>query len=170
MVGYDKDGLPKIGVDWKSNNYDKDGVFGRSSVRLESKESYGKGLYIFDIAHLPAAVDGAWPAIWTYGDWADSYDNWPKHGDIDIYENWNKYDFNRQTLHTTSGCSIKDDGSHMTNSMDSYSCNYLTDEDFMGVRQYKFQGCSSSEGSGSFGNADGGVCQYNHLSFPTHFT
>lgn len=63
MVGYDDKGLPYVGVDWSHDNYDKDGTFGRSSVRLESKVSYGKGLYIFDIAHLPAAVDGAWPAM-----------------------------------------------------------------------------------------------------------
>ncbi|KAF2995471.1 hypothetical protein E8E14_002652 [Neopestalotiopsis sp. 37M] len=158
LWGYDdKDGLPFIGVDY-TNKYDENSQFGRSSVRLESKDSFGKGLFVFDIAHLPKTVDGAWPAIWTYGDWVDSYNNWPKHGDIDIYENWNKFDFNRQTLHTTDGCWIKnDDSTHMTNTMDSYSCNYQENSYFQGTRQYTYQGCSSHEGSGTFGNSDGGV-------------
>jgi hypothetical protein len=55
-------GRPYIGVDSK-NIISSNGPFGRESVRLESKVGYGKGLYIFDIAHLPKAVDGSWPAM-----------------------------------------------------------------------------------------------------------
>jgi hypothetical protein len=62
MWKYNKDGLPYIGVDY-NHTYQADDNFGRSSVRLESKSSFNKGLFVFDIAHLPKAVDGAWPAM-----------------------------------------------------------------------------------------------------------
>ncbi len=34
----------------------------RPSIRLTSKQQYTKGLFIADIAHLPVAECGAWPA------------------------------------------------------------------------------------------------------------
>lgn len=58
----DGTGLPYMGVD-HTNKVDGSATFGRSSVRLESKCSFGQGLYVFDMAHLPAQVDGAWPAM-----------------------------------------------------------------------------------------------------------
>ena len=35
----------------------------RPSIRLTSKQNYTRGLFIADIAHLPVAECGAWPAL-----------------------------------------------------------------------------------------------------------
>lgn len=51
----------------------------RESVKLVSKGVYNQGLFIFDVASIPA-VCGAWPALWMTGS------NWPQDGEIDIIE------------------------------------------------------------------------------------
>lgn len=50
-----------VGVD-SASTLDPAGV-GRSSVRLESKTKYKKGLFVADFSHLPKPVCGAWPAL-----------------------------------------------------------------------------------------------------------
>ena len=50
-----------------------DGVFdtslsvstSRPSVRLSSQTNYTRGLFVADIAHLPVAECGAWPALYA---------------------------------------------------------------------------------------------------------
>lgn len=70
-------------------------------MRVESKQQYDKGLFIFDIFHTPFGC-GTWPALWL----ADA-NNWPQNGEIDIMEAVNKADEgNQMTLHTTGGCSM----------------------------------------------------------------
>ncbi|KAI1848999.1 hypothetical protein JX265_013742 [Neoarthrinium moseri] len=152
-----KDGKPFIGVEHKlpvSNS----GPFGRASVRLESKKSFGKGLFVFDMAYLPKPVDGSWPAIWMYGDWEDKgWQTWPNHGDIDIYENWNQLTYNRQTLHTRSGCTVWNNPE-----MSATSVSGDCDSDYsgwkFGVQQWQYQGCSANDYSNkAFGDPNGGV-------------
>ncbi|PLW37164.1 hypothetical protein PCANC_05228 [Puccinia coronata f. sp. avenae] len=71
----------------------------RSSVRLESLERYDPGtLIIADFHHTPYGC-ASWPAFWMYGQ------DWPAHGEIDIFEGWNDNTRGRATLHTTPGCS-----------------------------------------------------------------
>ncbi|PLW22434.1 hypothetical protein PCASD_13446 [Puccinia coronata f. sp. avenae] len=71
----------------------------RSSVQLESIERYDPGtLIIADFHHTPY-VCASWPAFWMYGQ------DWPSHGEIDIFEGWNDNTRGRATLHTTPGCS-----------------------------------------------------------------
>lgn len=65
-----------IGVD-KTNN----APGGRSSIRLESKKSYTRGLFILDLDHMPGSICGTWPAFWLLGS-----GNWPQNGEIDIIE------------------------------------------------------------------------------------
>lgn len=36
---------------------------GRASVRLESRNTYTRGLFIVDIAHMPGGICGTWPAL-----------------------------------------------------------------------------------------------------------
>lgn len=36
---------------------------GRSSVRIETKESYDGGLIAIDVAHMPGGICGTWPAL-----------------------------------------------------------------------------------------------------------
>lgn len=50
---------------------------GRPSVRIVSKTSYNKGLFILDLEHMPVGC-GTWPAFWMVGD------NWPNNGEIDV--------------------------------------------------------------------------------------
>ncbi|KAJ5177256.1 CAZyme family GH16 [Penicillium canariense] len=74
---------------------------GRHSVRIESKNRYDSGLFIFDIIHTPVGC-GTWPALWlTDGP------KWPSNGEIDILESHNHGSHgNEMSLHTTAGCSM----------------------------------------------------------------
>ncbi|KAL2870901.1 glycoside hydrolase family 16 protein [Aspergillus lucknowensis] len=74
---------------------------GRNSVRIESKETYDNGLFVFDILHTPYGC-ATWPALWL----TDGY-NWPFNGEIDVLEATNNgTDGNAVTLHTTPGCDM----------------------------------------------------------------
>lgn len=65
-----------MGVDYATLNPSN----GRGSVRLSSNTAYTHGVFIADIAHMPAAICGTWPAFWLVGP------NWPANGEIDIIE------------------------------------------------------------------------------------
>jgi len=72
---------------------------GRDSVRLTSKSSWQKGLFIMDATHMPSGC-GTWPAWWLVGP------NWPNKGEIDIIEGVNSNNVDATTLHTSSGCDM----------------------------------------------------------------
>ena len=72
----------------------------RSSVRIQSKNSYNLGLIVADVVHMPGGICGTWPALWTIGP------DWPLNGEIDIVEGVNSASVNAMTLHTGPGCSI----------------------------------------------------------------
>jgi hypothetical protein len=36
---------------------------GRKSVRIETKNTYDKGLVLADISHMPGGICGTWPAL-----------------------------------------------------------------------------------------------------------
>jgi hypothetical protein len=67
-----------LGVDYKTVNPPA----GRQSVRLSSNTAWNKGIFAVDIAHMPAADCGVWPAFWMFGP------NWPNSGEIDIIEGY----------------------------------------------------------------------------------
>ena len=99
LAGFTQGGV-YLGVD-----YTKTTTTGRASVRVTSKKSYTKGLFIADIAHMPAGTAGSsscglWPAFWMFGP------NWPSSGEIDILEGVNSQPANAITLHTAAGCSV----------------------------------------------------------------
>ncbi|KAK0361841.1 hypothetical protein LTR02_016854 [Friedmanniomyces endolithicus] len=96
---------------------------GRLSVRLTSVQSWTHGLFILDLAHMPANECGVWPAWWMLGSgtwpangtptrmvcaavWttADSSDP----GEIDIIETTNNLPNNLMALHTaeTPDCTV----------------------------------------------------------------
>ncbi|CAJ2501669.1 Uu.00g045220.m01.CDS01 [Anthostomella pinea] len=106
LAGYANNGI-YLGVDYESVNP----AGGRASVRVNSKASYTKGLFIADIAHQPAPACGQWPAFWTFGP------NWPSSGEIDIIEGVNMDTNTTITLHTSKGCSFSKD------SFSSGDCN-----------------------------------------------
>lgn len=102
---------------------------GRSSVRVTSKKQYNSGtLIILDLQHMPVGC-ATWPAFWTYGP------NWPSSGEIDILEGVNNQGTNQMTLHTTSGCTIKNNGL-FSGSISTSNC------DVNAQGQYTNAGCS----------------------------
>lgn len=124
---------------------------GRSSVRLQSANSYNSGLFIADFSHLPLAACGAWPAFWLTGP------NWPTDGEIDIYEGWNMATANKIVAHTdapgTSGtCKINQ--GDITGSNLLYNNCWINAPDQPGNA-----GCAVEERNGLFSNPAGGVCE-----------
>jgi hypothetical protein len=61
------DNKAHVGVD-TNNTYDL-GSTGRKSVRLQSYGNFDQGLLVADLAHVPVAGCGQWPAL---------YDNIPE--------------------------------------------------------------------------------------------
>jgi len=69
----------------------------RKSIKVLSKETFNKGLFIMDAKHMPAGC-GTWPAWWLTGP------SWPNAGEIDIIEQVNTASQDATTLHTSKGC------------------------------------------------------------------
>ncbi|KAJ3258468.1 hypothetical protein HK103_003590 [Boothiomyces macroporosus] len=79
-----------------------------NSVRINSIQTFLGGLFIFDVAHLPAGC-GSWPAIWM------TAPPWPFKGEIDIIEGVHGTGTNVFSLHTTSGCFMNGNTCDITN-------------------------------------------------------
>ncbi|KAF2146424.1 glycoside hydrolase family 16 protein [Aplosporella prunicola CBS 121167] len=126
-----------MGVDM-TNVYDVGGP-GRPSVRIQSIDTYNRGLFILDLNHMPWGC-GTWPAWWTAG----NLTNWPADGEIDIIEGVHTNTLNTNQAYTSDGCSVA--GTGQTGVADDLNCS---------------DGCGSTAGSyGSYGgdfNTDGGV-------------
>eukprot|EP00970_Alexandrium_tamarense_P020670 scaffold15487_cov200-Alexandrium_tamarense.AAC.1 len=52
----------------------------RSSIRLEGKTRFERGLFLLDVRHMPNGC-GVWPAFWLTDE-----ASWPRNGEIDILE------------------------------------------------------------------------------------
>ncbi|KAJ6446318.1 endo-1,3(4)-beta-glucanase [Purpureocillium lavendulum] len=89
---------------------------GRQSVRITSKDSFTRGLFIADIAHMPGSICGVWPAYWMFGP------DWPSSGEIDIIEGVNTQTQNAVTLHTSSGCEMSNVGTLPSTMFESPNC------------------------------------------------
>jgi hypothetical protein len=115
LAGFSQGGV-YLGVDYTNTT-----TTGRQSVRVTSKKSYTKGLFIADIAHMPAGADGTgscglWPAFWMFGP------DWPNSGEIDIIEGVNSQTSNSVTLHTGPGCAVSNAGSLASTKLLSPNC------------------------------------------------
>jgi len=108
MAGFSNNAV-YLGVDHTTMNPSG----GRASTRVTSDKSYTRGLFIADIAHMPGAECGVWPAFWTFGP------NWPASGEIDIIEGVNAAKTDSITLHTSAGCTVQNTGA----SLSSTNCN-----------------------------------------------
>ncbi|EJF57193.1 glycoside hydrolase family 16 protein [Dichomitus squalens] len=73
----------------------------RNSIRISSKKSWTRGLFVADIFAMPHGC-GVWPAYWSLGNGAD----WPNAGEIDIIEGVNTNTKNQVTLHSGPGCTL----------------------------------------------------------------
>lgn len=133
LAGY-ADNSVYLGVDYQTVNPPG----GRQSVRLESKKTWTKGLFIADISHMPAAACGSWPAFWTFGA------NWPSQGEVDIIEGVNLQRSNKMTLHTAPGCAMSNPNSREGTVLKESDCNAGT----------AFLGCGQASDDES-GFADG---------------
>ena len=108
---------------------------GRPSVRVSSSKSFDHGLFIADIVHMPGGICGTWPAYWLLGP------DWPRGGEIDIFEGVNDQKSNKMVLHTGPGVSIEDiDNSTFTGQVLTSDC------DVDAPNQDKNAGCGITDG------------------------
>ncbi|KAI9066573.1 hypothetical protein FKP32DRAFT_355906 [Trametes sanguinea] len=72
----------------------------RNSVRVSTQDYFPVGsVVVFDATHVPFGCS-VWPSFWMKGQ------DWPKGGEIDIFEGVNKMPTNQMALHTQPGCSL----------------------------------------------------------------
>jgi len=95
---------------------------GRDSIRISSRKAYDEGIFVLDLAHMPAGC-ATWPAFWTLSQAGP----WPNGGEIDIIEGVNLNTRNQATLHTAPGCTIYPQGGSrpQTGTTLSNDCNAL---------------------------------------------
>lgn len=74
---------------------------GRKSVRLHSRSTYSRGLFVAMIDHMPEGC-ATWPALWMYGE--DEHHPWPAWGELDIVEMTHGMSRVLTTLHTGPDC------------------------------------------------------------------
>lgn len=115
-------------------------------MRVESKTTYNKGLFIFDVRHTPYGC-GTWPALWL-----TDPSNWPDNGEIDVFESVNQgTDGNQMTLHTDSGCSMNVKRKQ-TGHVEQKNCDHSKNDN---------AGCGVTGGDDSYGQGfnkgEGGV-------------
>lgn len=146
-----------IGVDYE-NVYDVNGGRGRPSIRLETKKSYQYGLFVFDLAHMPANTCGKWSAFWTTNE-----QEWPRWGEIDIIENIHENNNTLEALHTTPGCSVAGNqiSTQMTGKQTTYNCDGTATSSQYGT-QGSGQGCvaenmSPNNYGKAFNDVGGGI-------------
>lgn len=146
-----------IGVDYE-NTYDVNSSRGRPSIRLETKKSYQYGLFVFDLAHMPANTCGKWSAFWTTNE-----QEWPRWGEIDIIENIHENNNTLEALHTTPGCSVSGNqiSTQMTGKQTTYNCDGTATSSQYGA-QGSGQGCvaenmSPNNYGKAFNDVGGGV-------------
>lgn len=108
-------GAVYLGVDFASKAVD-----GRNSVRLQSRKTFTKGLFVADIAHMPSSTCGLWPAFWMFGP------NWPTGGEIDIIEGVHNSQANSVTLHTSPSCQVSNHGAMASTKFVDSNCHSTT--------------------------------------------
>ncbi|KID84835.1 beta-1,3-endoglucanase [Metarhizium guizhouense ARSEF 977] len=134
-----KDGEVYLGID-HTRVLNKTSAEGRDSLRVVSKKAFKYGLVITRFTHLPELVCGGWPAYWTLG-----VGEWPKAGEIDIYEGWNLDIHNKPVFHVGpasefGSCTIKQ-GDQYSGIISSNCDNTFTNN----RTQWLNQGCQSRE-------------------------
>lgn len=106
-------GAVYLGVDYNTQGPTN----GRQSTRVQSRKTFTKGLFVADLAHMPASTCGLWPAFWMFGP------NWPMGGEIDIIEGVHNSESNSVTLHTGPGCQVSNQGAIKTTTFVGSNCN-----------------------------------------------
>ncbi|KAJ6782328.1 hypothetical protein PWT90_07800 [Aphanocladium album] len=149
-----KDGQVYLGVDHTNQlRAVDDGGPGRPTLRIQSKSSFKHGLVITRFSHLPQPVCGGWPGYWTVGT-----GQWPRAGEIDLYEGWHLAPANKVALHVGPSADIGQcviDQSAQTAQVLTGNCDNTFED---GVHQWANQGCQSEETrNGIWGSSQGGI-------------
>jgi len=194
-VNYDKHEdllvpLSKGSLQINIGNIEKFGEVHRA-IRLTSKKSYQKGLFIIDMQRMPAGA-GLWPAWWLTSAENGATNTWACGGEIDIMESVNsdnhesvkswagKNTYNAATLHTNElpdGSKCMQDGILPEEDNDCQApggnidkacgCNYKEGGD-KNICPYK--GCGykfpSDNSAGYKFNEDGGGVYAMELTYP----
>ncbi|KAJ3495755.1 hypothetical protein NLG97_g3159 [Lecanicillium saksenae] len=116
-------------------------IYGRDSVRLESKDPWSSGIMITDVEHMPGTACGVWPSIWSYNNEEDPV------GEIDLIEGMNLQDSNIVSLHTCGTCSF----SNIGGLDERANCNNGGSESQSCENGDNFDGCGSTMSTGSYG-------------------
>lgn len=117
LTDYNGESTAYMGVD-----YTHPAPKGRPSVRIESNNTYNQGLFIANFTHVPGTACGSWPAFWMYGP------DWPRGGEIDIYEGVHLDYLNSMTLHTGPNCSVKPQFNTYSGTMVTKNCDMAAPE------------------------------------------
>ncbi|KAJ2900997.1 hypothetical protein MKZ38_002181 [Zalerion maritima] len=118
-----------------------------SSVRIESVANWRHFLIVGKFAKFPKPSCSVWPAFWTNG-----IGEWPKAGEMNMYEAWNLDFFNRPALHTGRADEV---GSLILNQEDMNGT--LVREDCDNVTDGKYIGCVVQDDDVTYGSEEGGV-------------
>ncbi|CAK4033977.1 glycoside hydrolase family 16 [Lecanosticta acicola] len=145
LINASESGPATFGVE-HTQILDPEANLGRASLRLISHQTWTHGLFILDLAHMPASQCGTWPAFWTVGGPSE----WPQNGEIDIIEYTNTKTNNSMALHTRENCTIA--GSGQTGKLLTNDCG----KDLGVAGCYVAPNKSDSAGS-SFNSIGGGV-------------
>ncbi|KAJ8081049.1 hypothetical protein PM082_017889 [Marasmius tenuissimus] len=82
----------------------------RNTVRITTKDRFSVGsVWVADMYHVPYGCS-VWPAFWSHAP------EWPVGGEIDTFEGVNQVTRNQMALHTTPGCSLRQDNASLTQS------------------------------------------------------
>lgn len=134
---------------------------GRRSVRILSKATFDRGLFVLAARHVPTGC-GAWPAFWLYGGGTlqdclygeGPTKKWPAWGEFDIVEGVHEDTELTITLHTNEGC----DQSSVVDQTDEYGIKWVQSitkpADNCNVNaegQWHNQGCSQRGAPNSMG-------------------
>ncbi|KAF9257835.1 glycoside hydrolase family 16 protein [Marasmius fiardii PR-910] len=126
----------------------------RASVRIESQQLYGKGLFIADFEAMPFGCS-TWPAWWSY-----SFNEYPQGGEIDVIEGVHNQPYNDLTFWRAGGsCNFPPDSLSGAKAgvIDQAKCSDTTSEQ----QSCGFQDESAGVFGSGFNQVGGGV--YAHL-------
>lgn len=127
------------------------GARGRDSVRLHSRSTFDRGLFVMEVEHIPAGC-GTWPAWWL------TNDPWPTHGELAIIEQIHGVGQNNFVGHTAEACDVPAPSSSFLGSWKP-SVPWVADPSTDCTLASNAQGCAANLPPGTFGapfNAGGG--------------
>ncbi|WVR03650.1 hypothetical protein IAU60_000645 [Kwoniella sp. DSM 27419] len=122
---------------------------GRDSVRMHSKETFGDGLLVTDVSHIPTGC-AVWPAVWTNS----RAGPWPAGGEVDIVEGLyginENYSNDLFSLHTTAECRMPQNHSRGEGRVGNLDCRGGTGCGVYGRGRKSFGVNFNNQGGGVF--------------------